>query len=43
MQMRLGPRGHKTFAFLNSVEHEIYPADKYKNNNNFNIFPAKQS
>ena len=24
------PRGYKTFSMLNSAEHEIYPANKFK-------------
>ena len=36
-------QGYKTIFNLNSVEHKIYPADKYKNTNNFNNFPAEQS
>ena len=38
-----GPRGYKAFFILNSVEHEIYPANKYQNINYFNIFPAEQN
>ena len=26
---------------LNSVEHEIYPANKYQKMNNFKFFPAE--
>ena len=28
------PRGYKTFFMLNSVEHEIFPAQKYENAKN---------
>ena len=30
--------GYKTFSMLNSVEHEILNAHKYKNIKNFNFF-----
>ena len=32
------PRGYKTFFILNSVEHEILNAHKYKNFKNFSFF-----
>ena len=32
------PRGYKTFFMLNSVEHEILNAHKYKNIKNFSFF-----
>ena len=37
------PRGYKTFFMLNSVEHKILNAHKYKNINKFSIFPAQIS
>ena len=37
------PWGYKTFFLLNSVKYAIYPANKYQNTTNFNIFPAEQS
>ena len=32
------PRGYKTFSVLNSAEHEILNAHKYKNIKNFSVF-----
>ena len=32
------PRGYKTFSMLNSAEHEILNAHKYKNIKKFSIF-----
>ena len=32
------PRGYKTFSMLNSAEHEILNAHKYKNVKNFSFF-----
>ena len=32
------PRGYKTFSMLNSVEHEIINAHKYKNIKKFGFF-----
>ena len=37
------PRGYKTFFVLNSVEHEILNAHKYKNIKKFGIFKAQLS
>ena len=37
------PRGYKTFFVLNSVEHEILKAHKYKNIKKFGIFKAQLS
>ena len=37
------PRGYKTFFVLNSVEHEILNAHKYKNIKKFGIFNAQLS
>ena len=37
------PRGYKTFFMLNSTEHEILNAHKYKNINKFAIFKAQIS
>ena len=37
------PRGYKTFFVLNSVEHEILDAHKYKNIKKFGIFKAHLS
>ena len=34
----LRPRGYKTFFMLNSVEHEILNARKYKNRRKFSTF-----
>ena len=34
------PRGYKTFFMLNSVEHEILNAHKYKNIKKFSFFQA---
>ena len=34
-------RGYKTFFMLNSVEHEILNAHKYKNINKFSFFQAQ--
>ena len=36
-------RGYKTFFVLNSVEHEILNAHKYKNIKKFGIFKAQLS
>ena len=35
------PRGYKTFFVLNSVEHEILNAHKYKNIKKFGLFKAQ--
>ena len=35
------PRGYKTFSMLNSAEHEILNAHKYKNISNFSLFEAQ--
>ena len=32
------PRGYKTFLMLNSAEHEIFNAHKYKNRRKFSTF-----
>ena len=37
------PRGYKTFFVLNSVEHEILNAHKYKNIKKFDLFKAQLS
>ena len=37
------PRGYKTFFMLNSVEHEILNAHKYKNIKKFSIFQTQIS
>ena len=37
------PRGYKTFFVLNSVEHEISYAHKYKNIKKFGLFKAQLS
>ena len=37
------PRGYKTFFVLNSVEHEILYAHKYKNIKKFGLFKAQLS
>ena len=37
------PRGYKTFFVLNSVEHEILNAHKYKNTKKFGLFKAQLS
>ena len=37
------PRGYKTFFVLNSVEHEILNAHKYKTIKKFGIFKAQLS
>ena len=37
------PRGYKTFFVLNSAEHEILNANKYKNVKNFSFFSAQIS
>ena len=37
------PRGYKIFFILNSVEHEILNAHKYKNIEKFGIFQAQLS
>ena len=37
------PRGYKTFFVLNSVEHEILNAHKYKNIKKFGLFKAQLS
>ena len=37
------PRGYKTFFVLNSVEHEILNAHKYKNIKKFSLFKAQLS
>ena len=37
------PRGYKTFFVLNSVEHEILNAHKYKNIKKFGLFDAQLS
>ena len=37
------PRGYKTFFVLNSVEHEILNAPKYKNIKKFDLFKAQLS
>ena len=35
------PRGYKTFFMLNSVEHEIFSANKYENaNNSWHFLPT---
>ena len=39
LRLRLAwPRGYKTFFMLNSVEHEILNAHKYKNIKKFSFF-----
>ena len=40
---RSRPRGYKTFIVLNSVEHEILNAHKYKNIKKFGIFKVHVS
>ena len=35
------PRGYKTFFVLNSVEHKILNAHKYKNIKKFGLFKAQ--
>ena len=37
------PRGYKTFSMLNSVEHEISNAHKYKIIKKFSLFQAQIS
>ena len=37
------PRGYKTFLVLNSVEHEILNAHKFKNIKKFGLFKAQLS
>ena len=37
------PRGYKTFSMLNSVEHEILNAHKYKKIKKFGFFQAQLS
>ena len=37
------PRGYKTFFVLNSVEHKILNAHKYKNIKKFGLFKAQLS
>ena len=37
------PRGYKTFSMLNSVEHEIVNAHKYKNIKKFGLLQAQLS
>ena len=37
------PRGYKTFFMLNSAEHEILNAHKYKNIKKFSFFQAQIS
>ena len=37
------PRDYKTFSVLNSAEHEILNAHKYKNIKNFSFFKAQIS
>ena len=37
------PRGYKTFFMLNSTEHEILNAHKYKNIKKFDLFKAQLS
>ena len=37
------PRGYKTFFVLNSVEHEILNAHKYRNIKKFGLFKAQLS
>ena len=43
MNKQTRPRGYKTFFVLNSVEHEILNAHKYKNIKKFGIFKAQLS
>ena len=40
---RFWPRGYKTFFVLNSIEHEILNAHKYKNIKKFGHFKAQLS
>ena len=40
---RTRPRGYKTFFVLNSVEHEILNAHKYKNVKKLGLFKARLS
>ena len=42
-QIQTWPRGYKTFFVLNSVEHEILNAHKYKNIKKFGLFKAQLS
>ena len=42
-RLEIRPRGYKTFFVLNSVEHEILNAHKYKNIKKFGIFKAQLS
>ena len=42
-QVETWPRGYKTFFVLNSVEHEILNAHKYKNIKKFGLFKAQLS
>ena len=37
-EIKIRPRGYKTFFILNSVEHEILNAQKYENIKKFSIF-----
>ena len=37
------PRGYKTFFVLNSIEHEILNAHKYRNIKKFGLFKAQLS
>ena len=41
--VQIRPRGYKTFFVLNSVEHEILYAHKYKNIKKFGLFKAQLS
>ena len=43
ISVRPGPEVIKLSFILNSVVHEIYPANKYQNTNNFNIFSVQPS
>ena len=38
MLIQSGPRGYKTFFMLNSAEHEILNAHKYKDIKKFGLF-----
>ena len=40
-KMKIWPRGYKTFFVLNSAEHEILNAHKYKNIKKFGLFKAR--
>ena len=42
-QERTRPRGFETFFVLNSVEHEILNAHKYRNIKKFGLFKAQLS